>query len=398
MAVAKISNRVYSVGVMNPSLRVFDIVMEARYGTSYNAYLIDDRKTALVETVHSDYFEEYIYNVGQLADVGDIDYLIMNHTELDHSGSIKKLLEINPNITIVCTAAAKKYLSAILNSEFKCQVVKDGDQLCLGRSTIKFVVAPMLHWPDSMMTYLPEDNVLFSCDFLGCHFCEPEVTDDKIHYYDKYLQEFKYYYQGIFSPFKDYVLNGLDKIKDFQLDIVAPSHGPVLVEGIEDRMDDYRRWSQPVTGQAKSIAVLYASAYGCTKELAQQAMTAINEAGVEAALVDMVTGGVDNAAAAIAMADGVMIGTCTINRDAPSIVWNTLAMVDAVNVKGKPAVVFGSYGWSGEAPDMAAQRLQQLKFDVMSKPIKVNFVPNDNDKINIQQAAKDMVAIIKQNS
>lgn len=245
MPVNKLSNKVYSVGVMNPSLRIFDIVMQAKYGTSYNAYFIDDVKTALVETVHEDFFEEYIYNVGLLTDVGNIDYLIVNHTELDHSGSIKKLLEICPGITIVCTMAAKKYLAKILNRDFNCITVKHGEELDLGKNKLTFTVAPLLHWPDTMMTYHTGDKVLFSCDVLGAHFCEPEGTDDKIHYFAEYLSEFKYYYDCIFGPFKPYVLAGLDKIKDLNIEIIAPSHGPVLVENIGDRIEDYRKWSAP---------------------------------------------------------------------------------------------------------------------------------------------------------
>ena len=217
MAVSRITDHIFSVGVMNPSLRIFDIVMEAKYGTSYNAYLIDDRKTALVETVHLDYFDEYLNNIGQLTDIGAIDYLIMNHTELDHSGSVLKFLELSPHMTIVCTAAAKKYLSAITNREFNCMVVKDGQELDLGSTKLKFVVAPMLHWPDSMMTYHPADKVLFSCDFLGCHFCEPQVTDDCIKYWEQYQEQFAYYYAGIFGPFKPYVLAGLDKIEGLEM-------------------------------------------------------------------------------------------------------------------------------------------------------------------------------------
>ena len=215
MGITKISDNVYSVGVINPSLRVFDIIMESKYGTSYNAYLITGKKNVLVETVHEDYFEEYIYNIGCLVDISNIDYIIMNHTELDHSGSLTKLLEINPNITVVCTPAAEKYLKSITNIDFKCKTVKHKEKIEIGQnSNIEFIVAPLLHWPDSMMTYFENDNILFSCDFLGAHFCEPSMLEKNIHYKKEYLNEFKYYYDCIFGPFKSYVLAGLDKIKD----------------------------------------------------------------------------------------------------------------------------------------------------------------------------------------
>ncbi len=390
MAVNRISDQVYSVGVLNPSLRVFDIVMEAKYGTSYNAYLITDQKTVLVDTVHLDYFDEYLNNIGQLADIGAIDYLVMNHTELDHSGSVLKLLELSPNMTVVCTAAAKKYLTAITNREFKCMVIRDGAELEIGAHKLKFVVAPMLHWPDSMMTYHEDDKVLLSCDFLGCHFCEPQVFDTCIKYPQAYREQFAYYYQGIFGPFKPYVLAGLDKIKDLELKAICPSHGPVLTETMKERMDDYRAWSTPQEKQEKSAAVLYASAYGCTRQLAEKAYDTLCICGIKTQLIDMVTTPVAQSAAAVQEADLVMIGSTTINKDAPKVVWEVLSSIDAINVKNKPAAAFGSYGWSGEASIMINQRLQQLHFNVPDEPVRANFTPDQYNLDTIAQAARDL--------
>lgn len=396
MSVTPITENVYSVGVMNPSLRVFDIVMESKYGTSYNAYLINDKKTALVETVHLDYFDEYLYNLGQLTDIGTIDYLIMNHTELDHSGGVLKLLELNPKMTIVCTMAAKKYLSAITNTEFNCMTVKNGDEIDLGNGKVKFVVAPLLHWPDSMMSYYEKENVLFSCDFLGAHFCEPEVKDEYIKYKKEYLQEFEYYYNGIFGPFKPYVLAGLDKIADLEPVAICPSHGPVLVEGIKDRIADYKRWSTPAesTGE-KTVAVLYASAYGCTKIMAEKAAEQLTGDGIKATVIDMVKTPVSECASAIMKSSGVMVGSTTINKDAPKVVWDVLSSLDAINIKKKPAVVFGSFGWSGEATPMMYDRMKGLGFNMLSQPIKVNFMPAECNVTEITAAAKEMAESLK---
>ena len=204
--------------------------MEARYGTSYNAYLITGEKNVLVETVEANFFDEYLDNIQSVVDISKIDYLIMNHTEPDHSGSVAKLLEKNPNITVVCTTAAQKYLRAIANHDFPCIVAKHGDKLDIGGQELEFIVAPLLHWPDSMFTWMPQQKVLFTCDFLGAHFCEPTMLDSNIHYPEQYLGEVNYYYACIFGPFKPYVLAGLDKIKDLPVEMVCPSHGPCLVE------------------------------------------------------------------------------------------------------------------------------------------------------------------------
>ena len=379
MGIVKISDHVYSVGVLNPALRVFDIVMEAKYGTSYNAYLVTGQKNVLVETVHADFFEEYLYNLQCLVDLPSIDYIVMNNTEPDHSGSLQKLLELCPNSTVVCTAAAQKYLKGITNRDFPCRVVKHGDTLDIGGLSLEFVVAPLLHWPDSMMTYLREDSVLFSCDFLGCHYCEPSMLDENVRYKDAYLGEFAYYYQGIFGPFKPYVLAGLDKIEGLDLEAVCPSHGPVLVEGIRERMEDYRQWSQMPSGPKKAV-VLYASAYRCTQLLAEAACRAINDrTEIEAECVDMVKAPFAQVVEKANEAGVLLVGSCTINRDAPKIVWDVLSSIDAINTRGKAAGVFGSYGWSGEAVGMMKDRLCALQYKVKGDGIKVNFMPTEED-------------------
>ena len=396
MGIERISENVYSIGVINPSLRVFDIVMQAKYGTSYNAYLITGKSNILIETVHSDYFDEYLNNLRTLVDVEDIDYIVMNHTELDHSGSLKKLLEINPKITVVCTTAASKYLKNILNSDFNCKIVKDNDVLSFGDKSVEFKVAPLLHWPDSMMTWFEEDKVLFSCDFLGCHFCEPTMLYENIKYKKEYLGEFRYYYDGIFSPFKPYVLKGIEKIKDLDIEYVCPSHGPVLTKDIKDRINDYKVWSTPQDKSEKNIVIIYASAYKCTKLMAEAAAQEIRDkSSVNVKLYDMVVSPVDVIAKEIAECDAIMVGSCTINRDAPKVVWDVLSSIDAINTKMKPAGAFGSFGWSGEAVDMIKSRLTQLKFNFIGEGVKANFMPNENDIEKIKKYSIEIINKIK---
>ena len=167
MSAIKLKENLWSVGVLNPSLRVFDIVMESKYGTSYNAYLLTGEKNVLIETVHTDYFEEYLDNIRQVIPVEDVDYLIMNHNEPDHSGSVAKLLAVCPKLQVLATKAGKKHLEDITNLSLPCRVVGAGDTLDLGDRVLEFIPAPMLHWADSMFTWDPKDKTLFTCDFLG---------------------------------------------------------------------------------------------------------------------------------------------------------------------------------------------------------------------------------------
>lgn len=394
MGINKVSDNVYSVGVINPSLRVFDIIMESKYGTSYNAYLITGKKNVLVETVHEDYFDEYIYNVNCLIDISDIDYIIMNHTELDHSGSLVKLLELNPNITVICTAVAEKFLRSIINKEFKCKSIKHGDKLeILPNENLEFIVSPFLHWPDSMMTYFKLDKILFSCDFLGAHFCEPTMMDKYIHYPKEYFEEFKYYYNCIFGPFKPYVLSGLDKIKNLEIDAICPSHGPIIVENIKERLADYKKWSTTNKKDSKSILIIYASAYGCTKALAKQAFKTIKEkTNITPIILDVVTNPIDKITKEIENSDALIVASCTINRDAPKVIWNILSSIDAINTKNKYAGAIGSYGWSGEAINMIKDRLTSLNFKFIDDGIRVVFKPTKDDLTKVSNYALDIAS------
>jgi NADH oxidase (H2O-forming) len=397
MSAIKLKENVFSVGVLNPSLRVFDIVMESRYGTSYNAFLITGEKNVLIDTVHTSFFEEYLNNIQSVIDISKIDYLIMNHTEPDHSGSVAKLLAINPDITVYCTMAAKMYLSAITNENFKCVVVKQGDKLAIGEEELEFIVAPLLHWPDSMFTWMPSAKTLFTCDFLGTHFCEPTMMDTHVHYKDKYLGEFKYYYGGIFSPFKPYVLAGLDKIKDFPVEMVCPSHGPCLTESIQKCEKLYREWSQPVRHEKKIVGILFASAYGFTTGLAQAAFDELKKnEKLDVRLVNVVFAPFAEVAGLANEADALLVGSCTINRDAPKIIWDTLASIDAINTKQKPAGAFGSYGWSGEAVPMLKSRLGHLKYNFIGDGLAVKFKPTEEDLASMAAYANEIVSNIKE--
>jgi len=382
MPAFEISNGVYSVGVLNPSLRIFDIIMKTEYGTSYNAYLVRGRKTALIETVHTDYFDEYLANIKSIVALKDIDYIILNHTEPDHSGSLKYLLSENPDIRVITTIAGQKYLKEIVNGEFCSQVVKDGDSIDLGGKTLKFVIAPFLHWPDSMFTYLAEDCTLFSCDFLGSHFCEPRMYNNKIVYREQYENAFHFYYDVIFSPFRDYVLNGIEKIKDMKIDSICPSHGPILAEDIDKLIELYKEWSSDILhkNDPKKVLICFISAYGCTQRMAEEFEKAFRSIGnFEVELVNIIYHDLIEIKSKIEQADALLFGSPTINRDAVKPIWDVLSVVDVFKNKGKPCCVFGSYGWSGEAVKMLEERVKGLKLNLFEEGIRVNFVPSKQE-------------------
>lgn len=399
MSAIKLREGVWSVGILNPSLRVFDIVMQSPYGTSYNAYLVTGgEKTALIETVHKDYFNEFVRNIEEVLPLEKIDYLIMNHTEPDHSGSVRALLEHCPNLTVLCSGPAKKFLTAIANEDFPCRVVKEGDVLDLGGKTLSFVSAPLLHWPDTIFTWDPADRTLFTCDFLGCHFCEPTMVDTGVHteYKAHYESELKNYFDCIFGPFKPAVLDGLAKLPP-ETELVCTSHGPCLTPAtLEHVKDCYRQWATPQPrSTVKTAAVVYCSAYGCTKALAEAMARALTEDGLQVTAHDVVF---DDPAALSALVNGsdvVLLGAPTINRAAPGAIWNAVHAVDAINTRGRAAGAFGSFGWSGEAPGMLHEQLKQLKLAVPAAPFKVCFVPTEADLEAAAVWARSVAALTK---
>ena len=390
----KLKDDIYYVGVQNPCLRIFDIIMETKYGTSYNSYLVKGEKWALVEAAHETYSREYLENIEEIVDVKEISYVILNHTEPDHTGSLGKLLDLNPDLEIIGTSAAIKNVGAMINRPFISRVVKDQETLDLGNGMVfHFIIAPNLHWPDSMFSYLESREVLFSCDFLGTHFCEPKVLDTYVKKLDKFRDEQKNYYDCIFSPFKPFVLSGLKKIEDLTFDMVCNSHGPILTEMIEETIENYRNWSEPEV-RGKDAAIFYVSAYGYTRQMAEVLEKALNENGIEAKSYDVIKYDMASLAEIMNRSGAVLFGSPTINRDALKPIWDLIAMTEAIGIKNKPAMVFGSYGWSGEGIKMLVNRLTDLKYKLLNDGIKVVFRPTQEDEAVLIQAAKELAELM----
>ncbi len=236
MKTLQLKDNFYWIGVQDPGLKIFDIIMTTEYGSSYNSYLLKgSEKTAIFETAKVQFMDEYLGKLADLVDVKDIDYIIVNHTEPDHAGSAFKLIEMNPEITLVGSQMAIAFMKEITNREFKSIVVKEGDSLSLGNKTLRFVNAVNLHWPDAMYTYVEEDKTLISCDSFGVHYSFDDVLLSKLHaqgeeVYQSYIGALKYYYDCIMSPFAPFVLKAVEKVKKLDINMICPGHGPVLDE------------------------------------------------------------------------------------------------------------------------------------------------------------------------
>ena len=380
----KLKDNLHWIGIQDHELRVFDIIMETQFGTSYNSYILKgDEKTVLFETVKVKFFDEYIQKLTEIVDIEDIDYLVVNHTEPDHAGSIEKLLELNPNIHIFCSAAAGDFLGEIANRDIFHTVINEEMIVDIGGMTLRFISAPFLHWPDSIYTYVKEKKLLFTCDSFGSHYAFDDVLLSKVTNNDDYMKALVYYYNMIFGPFKQHVLVALDKIKDLDIDMILVGHGPVLDCRIDEITSLYRKWSQeglrPVN-DVKRIAVPYVSAYGYTKELSEKIIEGILSAGefhVES--FDMVYASKAKVFEEIFKADGVLFGTPTINSDALKPIWDIVTSLSPIVHGEKVASAFGSYGWSGEGVPNIIDRLHQLRMKVYAPGLSIRFKPSNEN-------------------
>lgn len=391
----KIADNVYYVGVSNPTLRVFDIIMTTEYGTTYNSYLVQgSEKTALIDGAHKGFENLFIENVEAITDMKSIDYMIVNHTEPDHSGAIRLAIEHNPDIVVYGTAACLKNLDNICRIPFNRVVVKDGDTLDLGGKTLTFCVSPNIHWPDTMMTYLAEDKMLFSCDFLGSHYAEPTMYVHKAYKRELYEKEFKVYYDAIMGPFAKFVLRALDRIKDLDIETVCPSHGPMLVgEDVKKAMDTYKEWSTPAVKENKTVAIYYVSAYGYTRQMCQYLADKLTEKGIVVSAFDVIK--TDAADIAAHLGDDCLVfGSPTLNRAALKPVLDVISCIDAISSAGRPYATLGCYGWSGEACAQLNDRCNSIKMKQVGESVRSQFTPTDEVYAQLDELAQQIADTI----
>jgi NADH oxidase (H2O-forming) len=384
MKTLKLKENFYWLGVQDPGMKTFDITMTTEFGSSYNSYLLKaSEKTVLFETAKAKFIDAYFEKLDELVNVSEIDYLVVSHTEPDHAGAIAKLIEMNPAITIVGSQTAIMFLKEITNGEFISHAVKDGETLSLGDKTLRFINAVNLHWPDAMYTYIEEDKTLVTCDSFGVHYSFDDVLVSKLRLkgedtYQEYLGAVYYYYACIMKPFRPFVLQAINRIKNLEINMICTGHGPVLDENPWEIVHLYEEWAaEPPTNAKKTVVMPYVSAYGYTEALAEKIAEGVRSAGdYEVKLFDMVEAEQEEVIAEILTADGLLLGTPTMVGDALEPIADLLLRVHPIQVAGKPASAFGSYGWSGEGVPNLLIRMGQLRMKVFEEGYKVRFNPD----------------------
>ncbi len=380
----KLKENVNWVGVVDWDRRLFDELIPLPDGTSYNAYLIQgSEKTALIDTVDPPMDGLLIDNLNQL-NVKNIDFVVANHAEQDHSGTLPKILKLYPNAKVVATPKCKDLLmELLLIPESRIITVKDREILPLGDKTLEFIHAPWVHWPETMLTYLREDKMLFPCDLFGSHLATSDlyVTDEATVY-----EAAKRYYAEIMMPFRTIIQRNLEKIKDLQIDMIAPSHGPIY-EKPEFILEAYRDW---VYAPPKNIVVLpYISMHGSTRKMVKYFVAALVERGVTVKQFNLAETDIGKLAMALVDAATIVIGTPTVLVGPhPNVVY-AVYLANALRPKLNFASIIGSYGWGGKTVEQITGMLSNLKVELL-EPVVVKGFPKGEDYMALDRLADEI--------
>lgn len=380
----EIAPNIFFIGVFDPNIRTFDIIMKTANGSSYNAYLIKTNEgVVILDGVKLEFQDIFFQKVEKLCTYNEIKYVISHHLEPDHAGSIPELIRRAPQAKVLISPQATAMLKAITHNEnIDFETVWTNKSLKMGDKTIKFLTTPYLHWPETMSSYVQENKLLFSGDVFGSHYHDRRLFNDLV---GDFHYSFKYYYDHIMRPFKSYVLNAIKLYDKLEIDLIATLHGPILRDNPKKYIDYYRKWSQNSyklsTSGKKTLSIFYLTSYKNTQDMAEAIYEGAESVdGIIANVYDLASIEESNMINILEDSDGILIGSPTINADAPKPVWELLSCMMLLEKKGKLGSAFGSYGWSGEAVDMIIHRLKSLNFRVPPiENIKIKLIPTEEE-------------------
>jgi len=380
---AKVSQNVHFIGEFDPRIRTFDIIMKTANGSSYNSYVVRGSEgVCIMDTVKKEFSDDFFRRLELLCAYEEIKYIVLHHLEPDHSGALEELMLRAPQAKLIISGRAVMMLKGIIKAEIPYQVANTGDKISLGDKTIEFLSTPFLHWPDTMSSYLHEEKILFSGDVFGSHYYDERLFDDEV---GDFSYAFKYYYDHIMRPFKSYVLQALELYKQFEIATIAPLHGPILRSNPQFYIDKYAKWSSEAKFRKhifsnKMLSVFYMSSYENTHKMAKSVMEGADSIdGIVASMYDLASLDENNMVDLLEESDAVVIGSPTINGDAVKPAWDLLCCMAYLESGGKVGASFGSYGWTGEAPEMLHERMRWLKFRLPLKPLKVKLIPTNEE-------------------
>ncbi|SFQ44029.1 anaerobic nitric oxide reductase flavorubredoxin [Caldicoprobacter faecalis] len=375
----KITEKVTWVGKIDWELKRFHgNELSTHRGSSYNSYLIRDKKTVLIDTVWKPFADEFVRNLKKEIDLNEIDYIVVNHGEIDHSGALVELMREIPDTPIYCTANAVRSLKGHYHHDWNFVEVKTGDTLDIGESKLIFIEARMLHWPDSMFTYMTGENILFSNDAFGQHYASERLFNDQVDQDELYYEAMKYY-ANILTPFSGFVTKKIKEIMDMGLpiDIICTSHGIIWRDNPLQIVNKYLEWADNY--QENQITIIYDTMWNGTRRMAEAIAEGIRSSD-DAVVVKLYNASKydkNDIITEVFKSKAVLVGSPTINRGISFSISGILEMIKGLGFKNKKAAAFGAYGWSGEGVKIITEELKDAGFEVVDEGIRALWNPDE---------------------
>ncbi|MBU0497874.1 MAG: FprA family A-type flavoprotein [Candidatus Thermoplasmatota archaeon] len=386
MKAVQLKPDIYWVGGIDWNLRNFHGYSTPR-GTTYNAYLIIDKKITLIDTVKHYLFDEMLSRIQSIIDPKKIAYIVSNHVEMDHSGSLPKILQHTPNAKIITSSRGEIGLKRHYKQTWDMKPVQSGDTLFIGKRTLHFVPIPMVHWPDSMVTYSPEDKLLLPNDAFGQHIASANRFDENIGW-SILKEEAAKYYANIVLPYNDQVKKALEAIENLDINMIAPSHGIIWQKHIPDIIQQYKIWSSNIT-EPKAL-IIYDSMWGSTEKIAYALLTGLEQAGIPTTIRNLKTSDISDVITDILTTQLILIGSPTLNNTTLPSLGGFLTYLKGMRPKNRVGFVFGSYGWSGQAVGEIEQTLKRLNWTLPEKSINLNYIPDNTELEEIKKIATQL--------
>lgn len=378
MQPTQIRDNIYWVGAVDWGVRDFHGYSTPR-GSTYNAFLLTDEKTVLFDTVKEPFAGDLVRRIGEVTDPAKIDYIVVNHVEPDHSGALPEIVDlVNPQ-KIVCSPQGHKALLAHFHrDDWPYEVVKTGDEISVGSKTIRFIETRMLHWPDSMFSYVPEDRLLISQDAFGQHWATSERYDDEVDASELMRQSARYY-ANILLPYSALVQKLLADVKStgLQIDMIAPDHGLIWRSGVQEIIHAWDEWSRQVT-RDKAL-VVYDTMWHSTEKMAKAVAEGLRAEGMCVKLMSLDVCHRSDVITELLDARALLLGSSTINNNMLPRMADLLCYMKGLRPASKAAAAFGSYGWGGEAVKLVNAAFEEMKFDIVDPGVRVNYVPTEDD-------------------
>ena len=381
---------VFWVGGIDWTLRDFHGYKTQR-GSTYNAYLIMDEKVTLVDTVKHYLYDEMVARISAVVDPSKIDLIISNHVEMDHTGSIPKLLKLCPNAKIVTSSQGKQGIIRHYKEEWDFQVVKTGDTLNIGKRTLHFVTIPMVHWPDSMVTYIPEDKLLLPNDAFGQHIASSERYDDEIGW-DILKEEAAKYYANIVLPFGPQVQKALEVVGTLDVDMIGPSHGVIWRSHIPQIIEEYGKWASHQT-EDKAL-IVYDTMWGSTKLMADKLKEGLLESGMHVTMRSLKDSDISDVMTDVLTSKVILIGSPTLNNGMLPSMGAFLTYLKGLWPRDRVGMAFGSYGWGGQAVGQIDEVMEGMKWETPLGNVRMKYIPDPDELEEIRLKGKELGELI----